>query len=456
MEDNRDNRDNQPLDIPDAAAPSEVSVPRPAAPRAKGTRKKAPAGKKGGGKRAVKPGAGTRKAEDDLPVWLGKLVDWVMDVPAKLRRLPKAFKRLWRSWFYRVYFPLVLIALIGIFIGCRWLNGFAADYEAAQPIHVADQVGALFKSGDYGAIFPLDTSAQEISGGDPAFYTQSLQEVSAGGEIAWDTAFSSDKDELKYNVTLNGSKFATFTLVPSGQTSPHGNRLWQLGSVTTHVVTEQAVARQDPNNAPYRIQALPEYTVTVDGVTLTASEVTRTGIPLYPDGFLPSDVAAPTLTEYGFFGESFPPEITVTAPDGSPVTPQEDSQNIWVCGLQEDAAMKAQYEESIVKMAQRIAKYTTADVSRSTALDAVLSGSPAEEVLKKFNNGWAPSHKEESFENMAVTDFCVLSDTCLTCHVKFDYILTSKRENDYTYPTEYTFCIVRRNGEGKLYNVVFH
>ena len=118
--------------------------------------------------------------------------------------------------------------------------------------------------------------------------------------------------------------------------------------------------------------------------------------------------------------------------------------------------LTASDSENIMKMARLIAKYTTQDVSRGAALEYVLSGSPAEEKIKKFNNGWAPSHKEERFEDMEVSDFWVLSEDCLVCHVKFTYILTSKRQNDYPYPTDYTFCIRRRNGEGKLYDVVFH
>ena len=430
---------------------------RPATGMAK---KRPPQGAKKPVKKAVKKPA---PPEDDLPVWLAKLVDWVADVPEKLSKfpgwlatLPGKFVKLWGSWFYRIYFPAVALALIGIFIGWHWLEGFAADYEASQPAHVADQVAELFSVGDYNRIYDLDSAAQNLSGGDRAFYVDSLTTLSAGRAVDCVPAFSRDKNVLNYNVTLDGAKFATFTLVPSGQTTAHGNTLWRLGTVTTNVALESKVTPIDPNQLPYRVQALPEFTVMVDGRVLTAEDVTRTGIPILPDGFLPKGMAAPTLTEYGFSSENETPQLSVTAADGSNLTPVEESAGIWVCGPREDTAMKAQYEESIVKMAQRIAKYTTQDVSRNAALSGVMSNSPAEDIIKKFNNNWAPSHKEESFENIEVSDFIVLSDECLVCHVSFDYILTSKRQNDYTYPTAYTFCIVRRNGEGKLYNLLFH
>lgn len=468
MEDKQKNNTPEPLDIPDAAAKADkpVATASPgSAPGHKGPKpgqaKKAPARKPAKKKAALPP------QEDELPEWLGRLVDWFADIPKnlkrlgrwlgpKLRALPGKFKGLFGSWYYRIYFPLVALALIGIVVGLHWLNGFAADYETAQPIHVADQVAQMFVEGDYDRLYDLDTAAQTLSGGDRAFYVQSLGEAAAGKQVEWSNAFSSVKDEMRYNVTLDGSRFASFTLVPSGQTTAHGNTLWQLGSVTTNVMLESEVAPTDPNQMPYRVRALPDYTVTVDGRTLTQDDVTRTGIAILPENFLPSGVTAPTLTEYGFTSENTPPQITVTDPSGAQLVVKSESEDIWVCGMQEDIATRDKYSEAVIKMAQRIAKFTTQDVSRSAALENVVTGSPAEEYLRKFNNSWAPSHKSESFENMEVSDFCVLSEDCITCHVKFDYILTSRRKNDYTYPTDYTFCIVRRGDEGKLYNLMFH
>ena len=118
--------------------------------------------------------------------------------------------------------------------------------------------------------------------------------------------------------------------------------------------------------------------------------------------------------------------------------------------------MRDRYADAVTKLAERIAKYTTADVSQSAALRDVINDSPAEATLKAFKNDWAPAHKSERFEDMTITDFCQLTEDCLTCHVRFNYILTSRRQNDYPYETEYTFCLVNRDGEARLYNLMFH
>lgn len=433
---------NAPLDAVEAV----VTRPKaPAKPRPTGTKK--PVQKKR--KPQQTPG-------DELPEWLGKLVDWLADTPKRLKALPGKFIHLFDSWFYRVYFIVVAVALVAIFIGLRWLTGVVADYEIAQPSHVADDVVKLFQDGNYDAIYDLDTSAQDISGGDRAFYVDSLKNLSAGRAVSWSFA-SESEGQRKYTVNLDGGKFADFTLVPSGETTAHGSTLWKLGSVTTNVITETAAKANDPALAAYHIQTPADYTVTIDGSALTEDDVIRRDISVLPDKFeLPKGVTAPTLVEYGFNSESAAPDIRVTDASGNDMPVSESSENIWVCAPREDAEMKAKCEDAVGKLAQRIAKFTSQDLSQGAILESTVPGSPAETQLKRFSNRWAPTHKSVSFENMTVSEFYVLSGDCFTCHVSFDFIITSVRDNDYPYHTEYTFCVSKYRGGGRLYNLTFN
>ena len=129
----------------------------------------------------------------------------------------KKKKSIWRSTFYRVYFALVALALVAIVIGTLWLRGVLKDYESAQPKYVAGDVGRLFENADYEAIYNVDTSAAQFEG-DEALYLDNLRQLTDGKRVEWTPAFSANKDERKYNVNLDGERFATFTLVPSGQT----------------------------------------------------------------------------------------------------------------------------------------------------------------------------------------------------------------------------------------------
>lgn len=368
----------------------------------------------------------------------------------------KKKKGLLSSRFYRIYFVVVAVALVAIVIGLVWLNGAVADYEVAQPAHAAEEVAALFEEGDWDRIYDLDTSAKDISDGDRALYVERLTELTDDGDIAWSPAFSSNPDEVKYTVTLEDDKLATFTLVPSGQTTSHGNRLWKLGSITTHVAVEGTEAAGDLSVAPYRVKAPEGYTVTVNGRELTAEDAIATGEAIFQADFLPEGVTAPTMTEYAFFSEEGEPVLSAKDASGKEATVEPDGDSRWVCNLKEDEDFKNQFSSAIVALAERVAKYTVKDLSRNGIMKDVASESPAESILKKFSNDWAPPHKTATVTDAKVTDFHVLSDDCFTCHVEFTFTLRTRRGNDYVYPTSYTFCVVKRKGAGKLYNINFN
>ena len=368
----------------------------------------------------------------------------------------KKKKGLLSSRFYRIYFVVVAVALVAIVIGLVWLNGAVADYEVAQPVHAAEEVAALFEEGDWDRIYDLDTSAKDISDGDRALYVERLTELTDDGDIAWSPAFSSNPDEVKYTVTLEDDKLATFTLVPSGQTTSHGNRLWKLGSITTHVAVEGTEAAGDLSVAPYRVKAPEGYTVTVNGRELTAEDAIATGEAIFQADFLPEGVTAPTMTEYAFFSEEGEPVLSAKDASGKEATVEPDGDSRWVCNLKEDEDFKNQFSSAIVALAERVAKYTVKDLSRNGIMKDVASESPAEDILKKFSNDWAPPHKTATVTDAKVTDFHVLGDDCFTCHVEFTFTLRTRRGNDYVYPTSYTFCVVKRKGAGKLYNINFN
>jgi hypothetical protein len=374
---------------------------------------------------------------------------------SKSRRSRRKRKSIWNSTFYRVYFVLVALALVAIALGTVWLQGVLKDYESAQPKYVAQDVGKLFENADYEAIYNVDTSAAQFEG-DVALYLDNLKELAAGRRVEWTPAFSANKDERKYNVNLDGERFATFTLVPSGQTTSHGNRLWKLGSITTHVAVEGTEAAGDLSVAPYRVKAPEGYTVTVNGRELTAEDAIATGEAIFQADFLPEGVTAPTMTEYAFFSEEGEPVLSAKDASGKEATVEPDGDSRWVCNLKEDEDFKSQFSGAVIALAERVAKYTVKDLSRNGIMKDVAGESPAESILKKFSNDWAPPHKTATVTYARVTDFYVLSEDCFTCHVEFTFTLRTRRGNDYVYPTSYTFCVVKRNGAGKLYNITFN
>ena len=194
---------------------------------------------------------------------------------AKKRRKKKSILH---STFYRVYFAVVLLCLIGIGVGAHWLSGLLADYESAQPSHVAETAARMFENEDFETIFSYDTSAPELAGGDEAYYIDSMREIANGKDVSWIEAYSPNSDEKRYNVRLDGENFAEISLIPSGQTSKHGYTIWTLGSITTFVTMSEEQSEPEaepqpveevPAGIPCRVTVPSEFAVTVDGAALT-------------------------------------------------------------------------------------------------------------------------------------------------------------------------------------------
>ena len=384
----------------------------------------------------------------------------------------KKKKSILKSRFYQVYFAVVAVLLIAIFVGTGWLRGVLADYESAQPVYAAEEVAKLFEDGDYQRIYDLDTSAEQIAGGDKAFYLESMAEITAGKSVEWSEAFSTEKDIHKYNVTLDGDRFASFTLVPSGKTTPKGNPLWTLGDVTTYVTrqepdpveetpepTEAPEAEPEPTPEPAqlyecRVTVPTGYSVTVDGVALSEDNAQLIPGHLFEDGFLPEDVENPATTAFVYNSTNEHPAVAAADESGAAVTLKADAdrERMWSCGPKEDEELKQKYGNAAYKLGQRIAKFMSKDAGKGGITKLCLKNSPARAIFNNLSNTFATPHTSSSFKNQEITEFYRLSDTCFTCRVSFDYVLKTKA-GDRIFPTAYTFCVVSKSGKGGLYNL---
>lgn len=382
----------------------------------------------------------------------------------------KRKKSILHSTFYRVYFVAVAVALIAIAVGTVWLKGLLSDYESAQPKHVASEVARMFETADFDSIYALDTSAAQFSGDDRELYLRELSAHAEGKSVAWSEALSADPDVRNYNVTLDGERFATFTLVPSGETTARGNRLWKLGTVTTLVALQQAEPEPQPEEVPQaaeetpapepvslcRITAPPGYTVRVDGVTLTAENAQTSEKALFEAGFLPEGVTNPPMTEYLYDAHTETPEVTATDDTGAAATVVPgDKPLTWSCLLKEDPAYRQQYGDAALTLAKQVAKFISGDGGKKSILRKCARNSPAQEIFDNLYNRYTTPHDGISFRNEQVSEFYALSEDCFTCHVSFDVVLDTKN-GDSVDSTAYTFCVIRKDGTGKLYNLLIY
>jgi len=374
-------------------------------------------------------------------------------------------KSIFRSTFYRIYFAAVILCIIGIIFGVRWLNGVLADFESAQPAYTAQDAARMFENADFDSIYALDTSVAGMDGIDRAHYIDSMQEIVSGKTVSWNEAYSSNEDEKIYRVSLDGEKFAEFSLVPSGAETPRGNRLWMLNDVTTYVTIAQAEPEPTPEPTPEvpaakmitcTITVPSSFKVVVDGEMMDANNVVTADIPTASAGLLPEDVPSPTLIQYAFLSETGAPVIEVSDESGAVQPVDKVSDTDWSTPLPQSPELKEEFEEAVVKVAKRISSYSAKDASEGAVLQYCAKNSPARESIKNFDNTWGTPHNGATFENVVSSDYYLYSDSCFSCKVSFDYVATFGKNTVKTYPTTYTLYFIKEGGSGKLYSFTLY
>lgn len=375
----------------------------------------------------------------------------------------KKKKSIFRSTFYRIYFAAVILCILGIVLGVRYLNGILTDFESAQPVYTARDVARIFENADFETIYAMDSAVADMDGIEKDFYIESMQEIASGKTVSWNEAYSASEDEKVYRVSLDGERFAEFSLVPSGKETDHGNRLWKLDGITTYVTIAEPEPTPEPTPEAPPVEMITctitvpsSFKVVVDGKAMDANNVVSADIPTASAGLLPEDVPSPTLIQYAFLSETGAPAIEVTDESGVVQTVSQDSDTDWSVALPQNPELKAEFEEAVVKVAKRISSYSAKDASEGAVLQYCAKNSPAREAIKNFDNTWGTPHNGATFENVVSSDYYMYSDKCFSCKVSFDYVATFGKSTVKTYPTTYTLYFIKEGGTGKLYNFTLY
>ena len=346
------------------------------------------------------------------------------------------------SWFWRIYCALVVLFVASLIVGLSILSGVMGEYEETRPVYAAQDVLATLNARNWTEVYSMDESAKALTQETPEQYAEYMNNLTTGYEFSLKNILSLNENEARYNVMMNGQKFAELTLEHSGEKTGHGYDCWQVKTLAT-----TAMAASE-----YTITAPADSTVAVNGQTLSQDLIIQRDIPTEAAGNLPDGVMAPTLVKYAVnmsFGS--PDSVTVTDKNGNAQEVTREDDHTWTAGLAFDDSIKAQVEEAVVKWGRRLAAYTTDDYSKYDLYNACINPSPARTYIRNMENQWAASHSGVDFENIQTYDYYVYSNDCFSCRISFDYIVHYKA-GDKSYPTLYTMYFAKDGGSFKLYS----
>ena len=356
--------------------------------------------------------------------------------------MSKKKKRL--KLFYPIYFALVLIAVAAIWIGCRRLTPYLADYEKSNPEPAVAAAMRYFENADAETFyfFAQQNHPDLFQYEDKQDYIDWVTSVTKDGRFTYSMAYSDDPSVLRYNVKLNGEKFGTFSLREQPNSTEYGFSTWSFDTLDTIV----------PAATEYTVTAPAGAAVYAGEQRLTEANAVETGIATPWTGhMLLEETPAPTQTRYAFTRFFGCPEIRVTDEAGRPCALTGDEASGFTALRNSDAALQSEAEARVTEFVKAFSAFTAGDLATRNMLKFVRKGTVAYPVIETFDNSWFGKHTSAKVENLRTDNYIRFTDDTMACDVYYDYAV-QYNDGEKTYPTAYRFYFVLRSDVWYLYD----
>lgn len=340
----------------------------------------------------------------------GKRPPATQTVPEKHRKGP----RLGGVIFYTLYFMCILVFFVATFFGLQWLQGWLADYQAAQPTTKSQEVfDQLFSHPDWGALYDAAGIENTPYEGKDQFVAYMENKV-GDSQLTFKETSAGLSGDKKYFVLLGDEKIASFTL--SGQTAAITDIPdWELGGVELFFDRSET----------FYIQNVDGHTVEVNGVPLDDSHViqiaTTAAAERLPIGVTGTStctqeisdlMAVPTVTIFDKSGKSM--EVSY---DAETHTFTEQTEANTISDSEREAALNAAKTNCLFM----IEKASKADIAKyfDTSSDVY-------SVIVNLGNLWVQDNNGYRFTKEEVSDYARYSDDLFSAHVVLNLNVTRK------------------------------
>ena len=340
----------------------------------------------------------------------GKRPPLTQTVPEKHRTGP----RLGGVIFYTLYFMFILVFFVATFFGLQWLQGWLADYQAAQPTTKSQEVfDQLFSHPDWGALYdaagiedtPYEGKEQFVSYmenkvGDA---TLTFKETSAG--------LSGDK---KYFVLLGDEKIASFTL--SGQTAAITDIPdWELGGVELFFDRSET----------FYIQNVDGHTVEVNGVPLDDSHVIQIATTAAAER-LPIGVTGTSTCTQEISDLMAVPTVTIFDKSGKTMEVSYDAETHTFTEQTEANTISDSEREAALNAAKTNCLFMIEKASKADIAKYFDTSSDVYSVIVNLGNLWVQDNNGYRFTKEEVSDYARYSDDLFSAHVVLNLNVTRK------------------------------
>lgn len=389
-------RNSAPEKKKKAAAPVPAPAAEPAAPAKKQKKAAAPA--------EVTEVPEKKRKKAAAPVE-------VAEVPEKKE---KKGPRMGGVIFYTFYFMFILLFFVASFFGLKWLQGWLADYEAAQPTVKCEQVFAeLFSDPDWAALYDMAGIEDGLFEGKDA-YVSYMENKVGDTELTYLETSAGLSQDKKYVVQLNDEKVATFTL-EGEQEFITDIPDWQLGKVELFLTRDNSV----------RIQKMDGHTAYVNGVALDDSYTIQIASTSAED-YLPIGLTGVRMCTQEVTGLMAAPTVTVVdAAGNSKEVTYDEATNTYV-EMTEANTISDEHRELALEAVKTYCKWMIEEITnRGTVAKYFDSSSDVyKNIVSVAGQLWMQDHNGYKFVNDNVTDYAMYGDSIFSVRVSTSLMVT--------------------------------
>lgn len=349
--------------------------------------------------------------------------------------------------FYVCLIFAVVLALVAMAFGLKWLEGWLAEYESSQPKYAAEAVFAeYFADPDYPALAARCEMPATVSVYETGESLGVVMEELYGEQPTSYAETSSGMDgSLRYLVKAGESKIASFTLKKSGKTAKHGFSLYALDDITLYIRPE----------ADVKVTAPEGMTVYINGQPLDESHVVESGIETDSCAHMPEGVKGITYATYTLNALLRAPSVEVKTADGqsAPLT-QDPDTGAWMADVVYHDALREQYAEQMIHVAQLYAAYVQKDGTFGSFSKYFDSSTTLYQNIREVPNYFVWAHNGYSFKDVEASEFYAYDDNTFSCRIKFTHLLHKTGYEDFVDAFDSTFYLRRVGDEFLIYSMI--
>ena len=336
--------------------------------------------------------------------------------------------------FYVIYLTVTVIVILAVLIALKIVRSRLAEYEAAQPKYVAEEVFTkYFDPIDYIALLAVaDYEAGEVAAEDLADY---LSDEIGEEQLTYSAGSSNTPDEIKYIVKAGSKQLGVITLKTSSQKTEHGFQTYEFSNIELYLNMEAYLEELSRIVVTFDVPSV--CSVTVDGEDLTEEFVTDTYTRTEAMKFYPPDVPEIEYTVYTITTlKELPKDVIVVNPEGLPaeVSIDEDTHT-YTCGLVYSEALEAEYSDFVISALEGYAAYVQA--SKNVGLKNIRgyfdtdSDAYADVVAAGGSRWMVRAWSGIDFENVSVGEFYAHTPEIFSCHISFTQLLHQTGREDF-------------------------